>query len=168
MASCMAAMTVGRGVEGVEGGALGAVVFLGREQRFQLVAEGLPAGVLVAAGDRVGEDRQGDRPRSRRSGRASAAPPAVAGPLLLLDGLQGADGGEDVAGLGLLAAGDARGRRGVGSVADRLGVCQAAVGVTGGGGVSVAGWRFGLRRASVEKSCCWPRDALTLSANDCG
>ena len=45
----------------------------------QLLAEGLPAGVLVAAGDRVGEDATGRRDRSRRSGRASAARPAVAG-----------------------------------------------------------------------------------------
>ena len=36
-----------RRVEGVEGGALGAVVFLGREQRLQFLAEGLPAGILV-------------------------------------------------------------------------------------------------------------------------
>ena len=43
----MAAMTVGRRVEGIESGALGAVVFLGREQRLQFLAEGLPAGVLV-------------------------------------------------------------------------------------------------------------------------
>ena len=38
----------GRRVEGVEGGALGAVVFLRRQQRLQFLAECLPAGVLVA------------------------------------------------------------------------------------------------------------------------
>ena len=47
-----------RGVEGVEGGAFGRVVFRGREQGFELLAERLPAGVLVAAGDRVGKERQ--------------------------------------------------------------------------------------------------------------
>ncbi len=38
----------GRGEELAEGGPLGGVVFLGRQQGFELVAEGLPAGVLVA------------------------------------------------------------------------------------------------------------------------
>ena len=109
----------GRGVEGVEGGALGAVVFLGREQRFQLLAEGLPAGVLVAAGDRVGEDRQGDRPEAGEAGERLLLL-RRGGPLLLLDGLQGADGGEDVAGLGFLAAGD--GSRGV-LTGERRGSC---------------------------------------------
>ena len=58
----------GRRVEGVEGGALGAVVFLGRKQRLQLLAEGLPAGVLVAAGDRIGKNREGDRPEAGEAG----------------------------------------------------------------------------------------------------
>ena len=96
-----------RGVEGVEGGALGAGVFLGREQRLQLLAEGLPGGVLVAAGDRVGEDRQGDGAESAEAGQRL---PLLwrGGPLFLLDALEGADGGEDVAGFRLLAAGDRR------------------------------------------------------------
>ena len=68
----------GRGVEGVEGGAFGRVVFLGREQRFQLLAEGLPAGVLVAAGDRVGEERQGHGPEAAEAGEVCRSS-AVAG-----------------------------------------------------------------------------------------
>ena len=93
------------GVEGIEGGAFGAVVFLGRQQRLQFFAEGLPAGVLVAAGDRVGEDRQGDRPEA---GEAGERLPLLrgGGPLVLLDGLESADGGEDVACLCFFAAGD--------------------------------------------------------------
>ena len=71
----------------------------------QLLAEGLPAGVLVAAGDRVGKEREGDGPEAAEAGEGL---PLVrrGGPLLLLDALEGADGGEDVAGLGLLAAGE--------------------------------------------------------------
>ena len=94
-----------RRVEGVEGGALGAVVFLGRQQRLQLLAEGLPAGILVAAGDRVGENREGDRPEAGEAGERLLLL-GRGGPLLLLDAFQGADGGEDVAGLGFFAAGD--------------------------------------------------------------
>ena len=58
-----------RRIEGVEGGALGAVVFLGSEQRLQLLAEGLPAGILVPAGDRIGKiDRAtGPKPAKRAS-----------------------------------------------------------------------------------------------------
>ena len=68
-------------VEGVEGRALGAVVFGWREQRLQFLAERLPAGVLVFAGDRIGKDREGDRTKAGeagedlfffRSGRAAA------------------------------------------------------------------------------------------------
>src|SRR5438552_339363 len=44
------------GVEGIEGAAPGAIVFLRREQRLQLLAEGLPRGILVAAGNRVRKD----------------------------------------------------------------------------------------------------------------
>ena len=95
----------GRGVEGVEGGAFGAIVFVGREQRFELVAERLPAGVLVAAGDGIGKDRQGHGPEAAEAGECCLL--VGRGPaLLLLDGLQRADGGDDVAGLGFLASGD--------------------------------------------------------------
>ena len=80
----------------------------GRQQRLQLLAEGLPAGILVAAGDRVGEDRQGDRPEAGEAGERLLLLRG-GGPLLLLDGLEGADGGEDVAGLGFFAAGDGNG-----------------------------------------------------------
>ncbi len=76
----------GRGVEGVEGRALGAVVFRGREQCLQFLAEGLPAGVLVAAGDRIGEDRQGDRPEAGEAGKYLFFLRS-GGPLFLLDGL---------------------------------------------------------------------------------
>ena len=107
-----------RRVEGVEGGALGAVVFLRREQRLQLLAERLPAGILVSAGDRIGEDRQGDR---AEAGEAGERLPFLrrGRPLLLLDALQRADGGEDVAGLGFLAAGDKRVRYRVRAGPDR-------------------------------------------------
>ena len=103
-----------RRVEGVEGGAFGAVVFLGREQRLQLLAEGLPAGILVAAGDRIGENRQGDRPEAGEAGERLLLL-RRGGPLLLLDGLEGADGGDDVAGFGFFAAGDGDGERLIGA-----------------------------------------------------
>ena len=66
-----------RRVEGVEGGALGAVVFLGREQRLQFLAQGLPAGILVSAGDRIGKDRQGDRAEAGEAGEDLLSPPAL-------------------------------------------------------------------------------------------
>ena len=69
----------GRRVEGVEGGAFGAVVFLGRKQRLQFFAQGLPACILVSAGDRIGENRKGDRPEAGEAGERSASPPRVAG-----------------------------------------------------------------------------------------
>jgi hypothetical protein len=59
----------GRRVEGVEGRALGAVVFGGRQQRRQFLAECLPAGVLVFAGDGIGEDREGDRTEAAEAGK---------------------------------------------------------------------------------------------------
>ena len=40
----------------------------GDSSDLQFVAEGLPAGILVAAGDRVGKDRQGDRPEAAEAG----------------------------------------------------------------------------------------------------
>ena len=63
------------------------------------------AGILVAAGDRVGEDREGDRPEAGEAGKRL---PLLGrgGPLLLLDALEGADGGEDVAGFRFFAAGN--------------------------------------------------------------
>ncbi|MGP0063566.1 MAG: hypothetical protein ACLQGP_08220 [Isosphaeraceae bacterium] len=93
-----------RRVEGVEGGSLRAVVLDGREQRLQFLTEGLPSGVPVPAGDRVGEDRESD----------GAKPGEPAKELLLLlgrgasfdfEGLERPDRRDDVAGLGLLAAG---------------------------------------------------------------
>jgi hypothetical protein len=104
----MARMTVDR-VKGVEGGALGAVVFVGRQQRLQLVAEDLPAGVLVRASHRIGEDRQSHRPESAEAGED--APLALGGgAVIVLEGFQSADGGDDVSGLGLLAGGQGQGR----------------------------------------------------------
>ena len=76
-----------RRIEGVEGGAFGAVVFLGRKQRFQLLADGLPAGILVTAGDRIGENRQGHRPEAGEAGERLFFL-GGGGPLLLLDGFQ--------------------------------------------------------------------------------
>ena len=109
-----------RRVEGVEGGAFGAVVFVGRQQRLQFLAQGLPAGILVAAGDRIGEDRQGDRPEAGEAGERLFLL-RRGGPLFFLDLLQGADGGDDVAGLGLFAAGDRVPAAVAGSVAGSAG-----------------------------------------------
>jgi hypothetical protein len=94
-----------RGVKGVEGRALGAVVFLGREQRLEFFAQGLPAGVLVLTVDGIGKDRQGYRPEAGEPGQRLFLLGCCRS-LPLLDGFQGADGGEDVAGLGLFAAGN--------------------------------------------------------------
>jgi len=70
----------------------------------QLNAQGLPAGILVIPGYRVGEYRQ-----SHRAEAAETCEKLLfvrsGGTFLLLKGFQGADGGEDVAGFGLLAAG---------------------------------------------------------------
>jgi hypothetical protein len=99
-----------RSVEGVEGGALGAVVFRLAQERFQLLAQGLPTGILVTAGDRIGEDRQGDWPEA-----GEAAERLLffwrGKPLFLLDFLDGADGGDYVAGFCFFTAGDGRGRQ---------------------------------------------------------
>jgi hypothetical protein len=94
-----------RSVESVEGGALGTVVFRWRQQRFQLLAEVLPAGILVTAGDRIGEYGEGNRPEAGEAGERLLFL-RCGGPLLVLDVLDGADGGEDVTGLGFFAAGD--------------------------------------------------------------
>ncbi len=94
-----------RGVEGVEGRALGTVVFFRREQRLQLVAKRLPAGVLVSAGDRIGEDRKGDGTETTEASEQLLFV-RYRRALFLLDGLQRADRGDDVAGLRFLAAGD--------------------------------------------------------------
>ena len=70
-------------VERVEGGALRRLSYSSGVSRvFSSSPRVLPGCVLVAAGDRIGEDRGGQRRRSRRSGRAPASPPAwrAAGP----------------------------------------------------------------------------------------
>jgi len=94
-----------RRIESVERGAFGAVVFLGRQERLQFLAGGLPAGVLILAAERIGKDGQGDCPEAAEAGERLLL---FSGgwPLLLLDGFEDADGGEDVAGFALFAAGD--------------------------------------------------------------
>ena len=102
----------------------------------QFLADGLPAGILVAAGDRIGENRQGDRPEAGEAGE-NLLFFRRGGPLFLLDGFEGADGGDDVAGLGLLAAGDdglgAAGCSGISAPGVGSGVTS---GMIGGGGAS--------------------------------
>jgi len=94
-----------RCVEGIEGGAFGAVIFRRVEQGFQLLTQGLPAGILVTAGKRIGEDRKGNRSETGEAGerlfflRRGKS-------LFLLYFLEGADGGDYVAGFSLFAAGD--------------------------------------------------------------
>ncbi len=137
----------GRGrVEGVEGGAFGAIVFLRREQRLQFLAESLPAGILVAAGDRIGEDRQGDWPEPREAGEDVLLLRGGRS-LLGLDPLDSADGGENVAGLGFFAAGD--GRRGGRPGPFRGG----SVPVGRLGGMERRGFRWGSRLRRFR--CFW-------------
>jgi hypothetical protein len=95
----------GRRIEGVEGRALGAVVLLASEQRFQFFAKGLPT-VLKLAGDRIGKNREGYRPETGEAAKYLFFL-GSRGPLLPFDGRQRADGRDDVASLALLAAGDA-------------------------------------------------------------
>jgi hypothetical protein len=52
----------------------------------QLLADGLPGGILVAAADGVGEDRQGDGAEAAEA-EESVALLGRGGPLLLLDAL---------------------------------------------------------------------------------
>jgi hypothetical protein len=99
----------GRRVEGVEGGALGAVVFRWAQQRFQLLAQSLPCGILVFAGDRIGEDGEGDRAESGEAGEYLLFLRSGK-PLFLLDFLEGANGGDYVAGFGFFTAGEGRRR----------------------------------------------------------
>ena len=93
----------GRRIEGVERGAFGAVVFLRRQQRFQFLTQCLPARILVGALHRIGEYREGDRAEAGKTGEHLFFL-ASCQALFLLDGFQRADGGDDVAGLGFLAA----------------------------------------------------------------
>jgi hypothetical protein len=95
----------GRCVKSVESRALSAVVLLRRQQRFQLVADGLPACVLVFAGDGIGKDGKGDWPEASEAGKRLFFL-GCCRPLFVLDGLQRADRGNDVAGLAFLSAGD--------------------------------------------------------------
>jgi len=70
----------------------------------EFFADSLPRVVLVFAGDRVGEDRQGDGAETAEPGQDRFLV-AGCGPILGFDRLERFDGGEDVAGLGLFAAG---------------------------------------------------------------
>ena len=58
-----------RGVEGVEGGTLGAVILLGGKQHLQFFAHFLPAGILVLTRDRVGEYRESNRAETGEAGK---------------------------------------------------------------------------------------------------
>ena len=55
-------------VEGVERGALGAVVFDGRKKCFQFLSDRLPAGIFELAGDRIGKDGKSDRTKAGEPG----------------------------------------------------------------------------------------------------
>jgi len=65
----------------------------------------LPAGVLVLAGDGIGKDGECDGAEAREAGKRFLFFGGCR-PLFLLDGLQRAYRGEDIACLGLLAAGN--------------------------------------------------------------
>ena len=93
-----------RGVEGGEGGAPGAGILLGREERPQLFAQRLPGRILVAASDRIGKYPQGHRAKAGEAGEHGALL-GGRGPLGLLDGLERADRSQDSASFGFLAAG---------------------------------------------------------------
>ena len=69
------------------------------------LTQGLPGGVLVAAGDGVGKDREGDRPETPE---AQECLPLVRRrwPPFVLEVLERPDRVEDVFGLRLLAAGE--------------------------------------------------------------
>src|SRR4051812_13496117 len=95
----------GRGVESIERRSLGAVILLRVEERLQLFAEGLPAGVLVTPSNRIRKNRQGHWPEAGEAAKHVLLL-RRGGALFVLDGLQRADGGNDVAGFCLLTAGD--------------------------------------------------------------
>ena len=97
----------GRGIEGVKRGALCALVLLGRKQHVERLAQGLPGGVLVAAGHGVGKEREGD---GSKTPEAHERLPLVRRglPPFVLEVLERPDGVEDVFGLRLLAAGKRR------------------------------------------------------------
>ena len=79
IARCMACMTTGEVKNWLKVGPLGGIVFFGREQGFELVAEGLPAGVLVTAARPGRGTATGPPPRSRRSGTSMPRSSVVAG-----------------------------------------------------------------------------------------
>ena len=88
----------GRGEELAEGRSLRRVVFLGRQEGLQLLADGLPAW-FVLPGLPIREDRQGDRAETPEPGKY--VPFIGSGPpVLVFEGFQRAYGREDVAGLG--------------------------------------------------------------------
>ena len=102
----MAAMTVGEVKNWLKVVRLRRIVFLGRQQGFAARRRGpasrRPCNWPVTGS---GKMRQGHGPEAAEAGEY--APFIGSGrPLLPLDGLQRADGGDDVAGLGFFAAGD--------------------------------------------------------------
>src|SRR5579871_10207 len=99
-----------RGIEGVKRGALGAVVFLGGEQGFQFLADCLPTIVLVAAGGRIGENRESDGPEAGET-RKGVFLCRRGFPVVAFDLLEDANSGDDVACLSFFAAGYGNGRR---------------------------------------------------------
>jgi len=133
-----------RRIEGVEGSALGAVEFGLGQEGFQLFAQGLPAGVLVAAGDGVGKNGQGNRAEAGEAGERLLLLRG-GGPLPLLDSLDGADGGNDVACFALFAACDGNG--------------WGESGVFGAGGRSIRRFNAigGSGRGCLRPWCRWLR-----------
>jgi len=95
----------GRCVERIECRALGAVVLRRRQQRGEFLAQGLPSGVFEFAGNWIGEDREGNGTESAEAGKGCFFL-GSRGPLLFLDCLESADGRDDVACFGVLAAGE--------------------------------------------------------------
>ena len=85
-----------RSVKGVERGSLGALVFLGAQQRFEFPAQDAPAFVLEPAAHRIGEEGKSHGTEARESGEDLFFFGGGRS-LFALDGLQCFDGCEDVA-----------------------------------------------------------------------
>ena len=93
----------GRRIEGIKRGALCALVLLGRKQHAERLAQGLPGGVLVAAGHGVGKEREGDGSETPEA--PERLPLVRVGlPPFVLEVLERPNGVEDVFSLRLLAA----------------------------------------------------------------
>ena len=99
-----------RGVEGGKGGALGAGIVLRRQEGLEFFPKLLPARIGIVAGDRVREYPQSHRAEAREAQENLALLRGSRTPCLI-EGLEGADGGENVTGLGLVPTADLRWRR---------------------------------------------------------